>query len=104
MSNVGNQSESFILLGIFVFLGVFAFFGSLIYSTIPDNSFHGVNMTKPEMPTNDANQSIFSFIGYATTTVGSLATTNPMVLAIIVIPFLAVLTFILAKLLKPFGS
>jgi hypothetical protein len=101
---VGNQSDSFIILGIFVFLGVFAFFGSMVFLSIPDNSLNSVNMTKPTMPTNDANQSIFSYIGYASSTVGSLATTNPMVLAIIVIPFLAVIAFILAKLIKPFGS
>jgi hypothetical protein len=101
---VGNQSDSFIILGIFVFLGVFAFFGSMMFLSIPDSSLNSVNMTKPTMPTNDANQSIFSYIGYASTTVGSLATTNPLVLAVIVIPFLAVLAFILAKLIKPFGS
>lgn len=101
---MSTQSDSFIILGIFVFLGVFAFLGSMMFATIPDETLNSVNMTKPEMPTNDANQSIFSYIGYASSTVGSLATTNPFVLAVIVIPILAVLAFILAKLIKPFGS
>lgn len=101
---MGNQSDSFIILGLFVFLGVFAFFGSMMFASIPDSSLDGVNVTRPTMPTNETDSDILSFVGYATSSLGSLASTNPAVFAIIVVPFLVVLTFILIKLAKPFGS
>jgi hypothetical protein len=102
-SRKGSENiDTRFLFAIFIFIGFFIFAGGLLYSSFPDETLGVNNLSKPEFTLNP-NSSALDFGNYAVNSVKSMGSANPAIFLIIVVPTIAVTTYIAIRLIKPFG-
>lgn len=87
------------LLSIMVFIGAIGFLSAMYYVGMPAEQFNITSANAPPTMTGNALADLASFLGFMASSVFSLTVQNPYIFAIVIVPIMVVMAYIIYKMI-----